>query len=330
VTAARPVLVTGGAGFIGSHLVERLLADGRRVTVLDNFDAFYDPAVKRDNLARAARESGCRVVEGDIRDSALLDELVGAERPELVVHLAARAGVRPSIADPVLYTSVNLDGTTRLLEACRRHGVQRFLFGSSSSVYGNNAKVPFAEDDRVDHPISPYAATKKAGELLCHTYHHLFGLRVACLRFFTVYGPRQRPEMAIHKFARLLADGREVEQFGDGRSARDYTFISDIVEGIVRAGERCEGFHVWNLGGSRVTTLGDLVQKIATRLGVPARVRPAPMQPGDVDRTWADVSRARAELGWEPQVDIDAGLDRFVAWFVGQRAASGSRDGGAA
>jgi UDP-glucuronate 4-epimerase len=215
---------------------------------------------------------------------------------------------------------VNLDGTTCLLEAARRHGVERFVFGSSSSVYGNNPKAPFAEDDPVDHPVSPYAATKKAGELLCYTHHHLYGMHVACLRFFTVYGPRQRPEMAIHKFTRLIWEGKEVEQYGDGTTARDYTYVSDIVDGILRAWERCRGYRVYNLGGSRTVTLADLLRKIADRLQVPARVRALPAQPGDVERTWADVSRAREELGWEPRVDLDSGLDLFVEWFRGERA----------
>ena len=308
-------LVTGGAGFIGSHLAERLLGDGRRVVVLDNFDPFYDPAVKRRNLAAAGRSPEFRLVEGDIRDRDLLDRLLGSEPFDAVVHLAARAGVRPSILDPETYTSVNLAGTTCLLEACRRHGVGSFLFGSSSSVYGNNLKVPFAETDPVDHPVSPYAATKKAGELLCYTFHHLTGTPVACLRFFTVYGPRQRPEMAIYKFARILAAGGEIEQFGDGSTSRDYTFVSDIVEGIVGAMDRSRAYHVWNLGGSRTTTLSDLVEKIARGLAVAPRVKVVPPQPGDVERTWADVSRARAELLWEPRVDLDRGIDLFLDWF---------------
>ncbi len=309
------ILVTGGAGFIGSHLTERLLAGGRRVVVLDNFDPFYDPAVKRRNLEAAGREPGFRLVEGDIRDRDLLDRLLGSEPFDAVVHLAARAGVRPSILDPETYTSVNLSGTTCLLEACRRHHVGRFLFGSSSSVYGNNRKVPFAESDPVDHPVSPYAATKKAGELLCYTSHHLTGTPVACLRFFTVYGPRQRPEMAIHKFARILADGGEIEQYGDGSSSRDYTYVSDIVEGIVSALDRARSYHVWNLGGSRTTTLAALVEKIARGLSAAPRVKVLPPQPGDVERTWADVSKARAELGWEPTVDLDRGIAQFLEWF---------------
>jgi UDP-glucuronate 4-epimerase len=313
--SADTILITGGAGFIGSHLAERLLGDGRRVVVLDNFDEFYDPAVKRRNVSACSGHESYDLVEGDIRDSETLDRLFASGSIGTVVHLAARAGVRPSIADPVLYASVNLEGTTQLLEACRRHGVGDFVFGSSSSVYGNNPKVPFAETDPVDHPISPYAATKKAGEVICHAYHHLSGMRMACLRFFTVYGPRQRPEMAIHKFARLLAAGEEIEQYGDGSSARDYTYVADIVDGIVRAMERSKGYHIWNLGGSNTITLGDLVRKIADRLGATARVKQLAPQPGDVDRTWADISLARRELDWQPGIDIDAGLDLFLDWF---------------
>ena len=312
------VLVTGGAGFIGSHLTERLLDDGRRVTVLDNFDPFYDPSSKRRNLEGVEDHDGFALVEGDIRDAGLLRRIVGDGDIETVIHLAARAGVRPSIEDPELYQSVNLEGTVKLLEVCRRHGVDRFVFGSSSSVYGNNRKLPFAEADRVDHPVSPYAATKKAGELLCHTYHHLFGIKVACLRFFTVFGPRQRPEMAIHKFTRLLASGGEVEQYGDGSTARDYTYISDIVEGIVRAADRLDGYDVWNLGGAHTTRLSDLIEAIASALGVTPRVRERPMQPGDVERTWADISRAQEGLGWEPRIGLDEGLARFVEWYRSQ------------
>jgi UDP-glucuronate 4-epimerase len=321
----KSILVTGGAGFIGSHLVERLLADGHRVVVLDNFDGFYDPAIKRENISAAVEHPSCKLVEGDIRDGAVLDGLFSSEKLAAVVHLAARAGVRPSIEDPVLYSSVNLDGTSRLLEACRGHGVKDFIFGSSSSVYGNNPKVPFSEDDPVDHPISPYAATKKAGELLCHTYHHLFGMRIACLRFFTVYGPRQRPEMAIHKFATLISKGLEIEQFGDGESARDYTYIGDIVEGIIAALDRCSAFHIWNLGGSNTLALRELVAKIGAGLGKEPRIRKLPMQPGDVQRTWADISRAERELDWRPTVGFDDGLGIFLDWLAAQRACADGR-----
>jgi len=321
----RAVLVTGGAGFIGSHLVSRLLAEGRRVTTLDNFDPYYDPAIKRGNVRAHVGRDGYRLVEGDIRDRDLLDRLFAEGRFDGVVHLAARAGVRPSIEDPELYTSVNLVGTTALLEACRRHGVGTFVFGSSSSVYGNNAKVPFAEDDPVDRPISPYAATKKAGEVLCHAHHHLFGIAISCLRFFTVYGPAQRPEMAIHKFARAIDRGEPVPRFGDGGSARDYTYVDDIVDGVVRALDRTRGYHVWNLGGSNTITLGDLIDRIGAHLGKTPIVRALPDQPGDVARTWADVSRARAELDWEPTVAIDEGLARFVAWYREHRASGAAR-----
>jgi len=302
-------------------VVERLLEQGRRVVALDNFDSFYDPALKRRNVAPVAADPRYRLVEADIRDAAALDRLMTEESLGAVIHLAARAGVRPSIAEPELYVSVNLAGTAALLEACRRHGVPTFLFGSSSSVYGDNRKVPFAEDDPVDHPISPYAATKKGGELLCHAYHHLFGMRVACLRFFTVYGPRQRPEMAIHKFARLLAAGGEVERYGAAETARDYTYVSDIVEGVVRALERATAYHVWNLGGSQTVTLGELIERIAAGLGVAARVRALPRQPGDVERTWADITRARRDLDWSPRVPLDRGLGQFLAWFQAQAPA---------
>jgi UDP-glucuronate 4-epimerase len=317
-------LVTGGAGFIGSHLTEALLAAGRRVVVLDNFDTFYDPRIKHANLERCREHPAFRLVTGDIRDEAALAAAF-AEPCEVVFHLAARAGVRPSIVDPVLYASVNLDGTTRLLEACRREGVRRFVFGSSSSVYGDNAKVPFAEDDPVDHPISPYAATKKAGEVVAHAFHHISGMAVACLRFFTVYGPRQRPEMAIHAFTERLAAGLPIDQFGDGSSARDYTYVSDIVSGILRAEAACRGYHVWNLGGSRTVTLAALVAKIADKLGVRPQVRQLPEQPGDVRRTWADVERAERELGWRALVGIDDGLDRFLLWF-GERRGTAARE----
>jgi UDP-glucuronate 4-epimerase len=238
----------------------------------------------------------------------------------MVIHLAARAGVRPSIEDPASYVSVNLSGTTSILDGCRRHGTGLFVFGSSSSVYGNNDKVPFAEDDPVDHPISPYAATKRAGELLAHTYHHLFGIKVACLRFFTVFGPRQRPDLAIRKFAGLMADGRELPVFGDGTSGRDYTFVSDIVEGILSAAAHTTAFHIWNLGGASPVVLNDVIAKLASGLGESPRIKRLPPQAGDVNRTWADVSRAKRELGWAPKTSFDAGMDAFLAWFAADRA----------
>lgn len=308
-------VVTGGAGFIGSHLVERLLADGHRVVALDNFDPFYDPVWKERNLAKPLGHPAFRLVRGDIRDPGDLDRALVGTDTDALIHLAAKAGVRPSLADPEGYVSVNLDGTMRVLEACRRHGVRTLLFGSSSSVYGNNPKVPFSEDDPVDRPISPYAATKKAGELLCHAHHHVHGLAVACIRFFTVYGPRQRPDLAIRAFATRMAAGEPIDLFGDGTSARDYTHVDDVVEGIVRAAARTETFHIWNLGGSSPVPLATLVEKLAKGLGASPGIRRLPMQPGDVGRTWADISRARMELDWEPAIGFDEGLARFLEWF---------------
>jgi UDP-glucuronate 4-epimerase len=310
------ILITGGAGFIGSHLCEALVGGGLPVTCLDNFDPFYDPLIKRDNLASLAGRKNFRLVEGDIRNMELLQSLFqGDDAPQIVVHLAAKAGVRPSIEDPLAYQEVNVTGTANLLEMCRRHGVDKFIYASSSSVYGNNSKIPFAEDDPVDHPISPYAATKKAGELLCHTYHHLFGLQVFCLRFFTVYGPRQRPEMAIHKFARLIRDRQPLPVFGDGRSDRDYTYIDDIIDGVTRAIDRCSGYRIFNLGESQTTSLRRLISLIEESMGATALIDHKPMQPGDVMRTYADLTRSREELGYRPSITVDRGIPRFVKWF---------------
>jgi UDP-glucuronate 4-epimerase len=314
--SARHILVTGGAGFIGSHLTERLLGRGDRVTVIDSFNDFYDPARKRSNIAPVLERDDYRLVEGDIRDHALVDRLFADGRFDAVVHLAARAGVRPSLEDPVLYEDVNCIGTLRLLEAARRHGPQVFVFGSSSSVYGINQKVPFAEDDPVDQPISPYATTKRTGELICFHYHHLYDLKVSCLRFFTVYGPRQRPEMAIHKFTDLLARGETVPLFGDGSSQRDYTFIDDIIDGLLRALDLAPGFEIFNLGGAQTTALRDLVDGIASALAVEPRIQYLPAQPGDVPITFADVEKAGGMLGYAPCVPVHEGLKRFVAWYL--------------
>jgi UDP-glucuronate 4-epimerase len=310
------VLVTGGAGFIGSHLTRRLLERGDRVTALDDFNDFYDPARKRRNVAAFLGRPEHRLVEGDIRDADLVENLFRDGRFDAVVHLAARAGVRPSLDEPILYEDVNCIGTLRLLEAARRHGPEVFIFGSSSSVYGINRKVPFAEDDEVNQPISPYATTKRAGELLCFNYHHLYRLRVACLRFFTVYGPAQRPEMAIHKFTDLLARGEEVPIYGDGSTRRDYTYVDDIVDGLVAALDLAPGFEILNLGGADTTALLDLVHWLAGELEVEPRLRFLPEQPGDVPITYADVAKARRLLGYAPKVPIREGLRRFVAWYL--------------
>ena len=312
-------LVTGGAGFIGSQLVEALLREGGEVVVLDNFDNFYDPAVKRQNIEPFLGQPGFTLVEGDIRDEKAVESLFAAHAIGVVVHLAARAGVRPSIEQPLLYSDVNLNGTVVLLEACRRHNVGKLVFGSSSSVYGNNSKVPFSEKDEVDLPISPYAATKRSGELLCATYHGLYRLNVFCLRFFTAYGPRQRPEMAIYKFTRFLDRGLPLPLFGDGSSSRDYTYIDDIVYGVVRAIERVQGYEIINLGGSRTTRLLDLIAMLEERLGKKAIIEKQPDQPGDVVTTWADVAKAHRLLGYGPKVTIEEGLTRFVAWYHGEQ-----------
>lgn len=311
----KTILVTGGAGFIGSHVIERLLSEGSRVVGLDNFDSFYEPAVKRANLASAQKKSNFRLIEGDIREESTLARLFREERVEAVFHAAARAGVRPSIQDPVLYHDVNVHGTTRLLEAARSAAVKNFVFASSSSVYGIANRTPFSEEDPADFPISPYAATKRAGELLCYTYHHLYGLPVTCLRFFTVYGPRQRPEMAIHAFTRLIDSGRPVPVFGDGSSRRDYTYISDVVEGVVRALAKPQPYEILNIGESQTTGLRDLVAKIETALGKKARIEAMPPQAGDVPLTFADVGKAKRLLGYEPRTTIDEGLKKFVEWY---------------
>lgn len=307
-------LVTGAAGFIGSHLTERLLRDGWTVVGVDSFDTFYDPAIKRRNIAGPLSHPAFRLVEADIRDKAAMEQAVEPET-DVIVHLAARAGVRPSIAEPALYADVNINGTVTLLEAARMRGVPKFVFASSSSVYGNNKKVPFSESDNVDFPISPYAATKKAGELICHTYHHLYGLAVNCLRFFTVYGPRQRPDLAIHKFARLIEDGKPIPVYGDGTMMRDFTYIDDILNGVVAAVDRCTGYEIYNLGESQPIALGDLITEIEHALGKKAIRQRLPLQPGDVDRTYANVAKAQSQLGYRPSTDIRTGLTRFVAWF---------------
>jgi UDP-glucuronate 4-epimerase len=312
------VLLTGGAGFIGSHVGEKLLARGDEVCVLDNFNDFYDPAVKRRNAERL-EAAGARVVTGDIRDRALVGELFGAA-PDVLVHLAAMAGVRPSLQDPLHYEDVNVRGTMVLLEELRARPTTRFVFASSSSVYGSNERIPFREDDEIHHPVSPYAATKRAGELIAYTYHHLYGIPTSCLRFFTVYGPRQRPEMAIAKFTRAVLAGRPIPFFGDGSTRRDYTYIDDIVAGVVAAVDRTQGYAIYNLGESATTSLAELVRLIGEACGREPVIERQPMQPGDVLVTCADVGRARAELGYAPATPVAEGLRRYVAWLRAEDA----------
>lgn len=311
------ILVTGGAGFIGSHLVDRLLAEENwRVTVVDDFNDFYEPSIKRANVARHRRHPNYRLSESDIRQKPGLERVFENSNFDCIVHLAARAGVRPSLEQPLLYSQTNIEGTLNLLELAKQHNVKQFVFGSSSSVYGINAKVPFSEDDPIRQPISPYAATKAAGELLCHTYTHLYGIRCVCLRFFTVYGPRQRPDLAIHKFARLISEGKPIPVFGDGTTRRDYTYIDDIIAGVRAAVDyQQSNYEVVNLGESRTVELRELISLLEKELDLPAKIDRLPLQPGDVPQTFADISKARRLLGYDPQTQIERGIERFVEWF---------------
>jgi len=309
------ILITGGAGFVGSHLCERLISDGHFVICYDNFDSYYSPEIKRKNISELFRNPNFRLVESDIRDKSGLETALSQGKVDVVVHLAAMAGVRPSIQRPELYYDVNITGTLRLLETMRSANVKKLVFGSSSSIYGNNDKIPFSETDNVDHPISPYAASKKAGELLCYTYSHLYSFDVFCLRFFTVYGPRQRPDMAIHQFAKNIADGKPITLYGDGTSRRDYTFVDDIVAGIEKAITRVSGYEVINLGESSTISLIDLIHMIEEEVGVKAIIRWLPMQPGDVLMTNADIKKARMLLDYDPQYSVKQGIQQFCQWL---------------
>lgn len=318
------ILVTGGAGFIGSTLVDRLLREGAEVIALDNFDTFYDPATKRANLAHAAQEPNFELAELDLRDAPALSALIQRIQPTAIVHLAARAGVRPSIEQPALYADVNVTGTVNLLQAaCSLDPRPRFIYASSSSVYGDRNTVPFRETDSVDLPVSPYAATKKACELLAHTFHHLYQLPVTGLRFFTAYGPRNRPDLAIAKFAKLIEEGKPVPMFGDGCTRRDYTYIADIVEGVVRAIERCTGHHLYNLGHSSPVTLREMIDTLASALGKAPRIHQLPEQPGDVRQTYADITRAHDELGYSPRTPFQEGISHYVHWLRGRHGGVG-------
>src|SRR5688572_29457948 len=308
-------LVTGGAGFIGSHLVDSLLADGWRVTVFDNFDPFYDPAIKERNVGTHLQHPAYTLVRGDLRDRSSVSRLVSGTY-DVIVHMAARAGVRPSIEDPVGYQDVNVAGTQLLLELARTLGVPQFVFASSSSVYGMNPRVPWREDDHVLQPISPYASTKLSGELLGHVYSHLYGIRFIALRFFMVYGPRQRPDLAIHKFARLMLEGKPIPVFGDGTTSRDYTYVDDVVRGVRAAiGYDASPYEVINLGNTRAIPLGDMIAGLEHALGVEAKIERHAEQPGDVPRTWASGDKARALLGFNPTTTYEQGVARFVGWL---------------
>jgi UDP-glucuronate 4-epimerase len=313
-------LVTGGAGFIGSHLCERLLQAGHGVWALDDLNPFYDVAIKQGNLREIAKAGKpFTFIQGDITDPACLEKLFASVPFDQIVHLAARAGVRPSLQEPALYQRVNVEGTTLLLEAARRHSVKKITLASSSSVYGINSRVPFTESDPISSPISPYSASKLAGEALGHVYHHLYGMDVVMLRFFTVYGPRQRPDLAIHKFARLIDAGKPIPVFGDGASARDYTYVTDTVDGIMACTQRKFGYEIFNLGESQTVELGYLITVLEKALGRKAIIDRQPPQPGDVPITYADISKARHRLGYRPQVKIEEGIPRFIEWFKKHR-----------
>jgi UDP-glucuronate 4-epimerase len=311
------ILLTGGAGFIGSHLADNLIAEGGwNIVIIDDLNDFYDPAIKLANLAAFDGVPDVRFIKVDIRDTTGLRDVFDVAEFDCIVHLAARAGVRPSLLEPRLYNETNVIGTLNLLELAREFGVKHFVFGSSSSVYGINCKVPFAEDDWIHLPISPYAATKAAGELLCHTYSHLYDIRTVCLRFFTVYGARQRPDLAIHKFTRLIAEGRPIQMFGDGTTRRDYTYIDDIIQGVREAIDYTGSMHeIFNLGESETTELKGLIELIEESLGKRAIIERQAMQPGDVPITFADISKARELLGYDPHTKIEEGIPKFVEWF---------------
>ncbi|MCC6490822.1 MAG: GDP-mannose 4,6-dehydratase [Candidatus Hydrogenedentes bacterium] len=311
----KKILVTGAAGFIGSHTCDALLARGDRVVGVDNFDSFYDPAIKRRNLAGALANERFSLHELDITDEQSLLRVFEAIRPDVAVHLAARAGVRPSLEDPNLYHRVNIIGSQHILDACRRFPVSHLVFASSSSVYGGIKETPFRETMTCDRPVSPYAATKRMNELMAHVYHHVYGLKVTLLRFFTVYGPRQRPEMAIHKFSRIIEEGGSVPMFGDGSSRRDYTFIEDILDGILKSIDTPLDYEIFNLGESHTTSLRELIDLLSETLGKPVSIEPLPFPPSDMETTFADISKAREMLGYNPRTSMREGLARFVTWY---------------
>jgi UDP-glucuronate 4-epimerase len=323
----KSVLVTGGAGFIGSHVGQALLKKGIRLAVIDNFNAYYSPEIKRKNvelLYNDSRQSGSfSLHEGDIRDKEFVEKVFGEFKPDVTIHLAASAGVRPSIVDPDLYVKQNIVGTINILEAMRSSCSDKLVFASSSSVYGNNKKIPFSESDNVDRPISPYAATKKSCELLCHTYHHLFDMNIACLRFFTVYGPRQRPDLAIYKFTQNIIEGKPIKMFGDGSTMRDYTYIDDIVDGVLKATEWIDSeekrYDIFNLGESNTVTLKQMIEVIEAAVGKKAVIIKDAMQQGDVERTYADISHSKEVLGYNPSTEFAQGIKRFVEWYKSDR-----------
>lgn len=310
------ILVTGSAGFIGSNLADSFLKTGYKVMGIDNFDPFYERTIKERNIENAINNPGFQFMEGDIRDNDFIDKCFLDFKPDIIVHLAAKAGVRSSLIDPGLYFDVNVMGTLNVLEMMKKNKIRKMIFASSSSVYGNNKKVPFSENDNVDYPVSPYAASKKAGELLCHTYHHLYDLDIFCLRFFTVYGPRQRPDLAIFKFVKAILNKEVIYLYGDGTTSRDYTYIDDIIRGISGSIEKVKGFDIFNLGNAKPVSLIDLVRLLEKSTGLESNPKYVPMQEGDVLRTFADITKARAELDYNPETDLGAGIRNFLKWFT--------------
>jgi len=309
------ILITGIAGFIGSHLGEKLISTGHNIIGIDNFDPFYAKKSKLANLKKLNKSNQFSFFEEDIRDKLSMDSIFKNKKIDVVIHLAAKAGVRPSIDSIEEYYDVNVNGTVSLLESMRIHGVKKMLFASSSSVYGSNSKVPFSETDRVDNPISPYASTKKSGELLCHVFCHLYGFDITCLRFFTVFGPRQRPDLAIHKFTRLIDEGKPIPFYGDGSTSRDYTFIDDTINGINCAMEHLDGYRIYNLGESKVINLKNLVATIENVLNKKAILNQLPFQQGDIKITYADITKSKEEIGYNPKYDIETGINKFVEWY---------------
>jgi len=309
------ILITGGAGFIGSHLSEKIIDLGHKVVCVDNFNDYYDPAIKENNISGIIDNENYRLYRADILDKKAIGEIFSISGIDLVIHLAARAGVRPSLSNAALYEKVNVEGTINLLENCREHGIRRFIFASSSSVYGGNKKIPFSETDRVDFPVSPYAATKKSGELICYTYHHLYDISIFAFRFFTVYGPRQRPEMAIHKFSRKILEDKPVEVYGDGTSSRDYTYIDDIINGITNSLGCINGYEVINLGNSKPVGLLKLIGLIEETEGKKALINFEDPQPGDVFTTYADIQKARKLIDYSPETPIEKGIGHFIEWY---------------
>lgn len=313
------ILVTGGAGFIGSHVCDKLLSEGKKVICVDSLNTYYNPEYKKQNISHNQKNKDFKFYKVDIKHYNNLKKIFSKNKIEAVIHLAARAGVRPSIEDPHIYEAVNIKGTLNLLDLCREHKIKKFIFGSSSSVYGANKKVPFSEEDRVDEQISPYAVTKRAGELFCNNYHKLYGLDIACLRFFTVYGPRGRPDMAAYKFTKRIWEGTPIEMYGDGTTARDYTYVGDIVQGVYAALKKIQGFEIINLGDSQPVKLKDFISIIERAIGKKAMIDQKPIPKGDVPITYADISKAEKLLNYKPKIKIEEGMEIFAEWYKNER-----------